>query len=168
MGGHTDMKTLVAYFSQTGNTKRVAEAIFEELPSEKEIKEVSEIKDTSGYDLLFVGFPIHGFGPAKPGAEFLANQCQGKAVGLFVTHAAPEYSEPLKEWLRNCRDATAGTQLKGVFNCQGELSEIIAEQMLKSGDSQLEAWAKERPSTVGQPDESRLEKARAFAREMTP
>jgi flavodoxin len=161
------MKTLVAYFSQTGNTKRVAKAIFEELPGEKEIKELPEIEDASGYDLLFVGFPIHGYGPAKPGADFLANRCQGRPVALFVTHAAPEYSEPLKEWLQNCKDAASGTQLKGMFNCQGELSESIAEHMLKSGDPNLETWAKGPPSTIGQPDKSRLEKARAFVHEMT-
>ena len=32
------MKTLVTYMSQTGNTKRVAEAIFKEIKGKKEIK----------------------------------------------------------------------------------------------------------------------------------
>jgi len=161
------MKTLVTYFSQTGNTKRVAEAIFGELTGEKEIKEISEVEDTSGYDLLFVGFPIRGYGAAKPAAEFLANQCQGNKVALFITHAAPEDFEPLEEWLISCKNAADGTQLKGMFDCRGELDQTIADHMLKSGDPKLEAWAKERPSTVGQPDDSRLQRARAFARQMT-
>ena len=34
------MKTFVTYFSQTGNTKKVAEAIFSVLEDEKEIKDM--------------------------------------------------------------------------------------------------------------------------------
>ena len=52
------MKTLVAYFSQTGNTKKVAESMFDVIQGEKEIKELSEVENVDGYDLLFVGFPI--------------------------------------------------------------------------------------------------------------
>lgn len=37
------MKVLVAYMSQTGNTKEVAEAIFDEIKCEKEIKRLNEI-----------------------------------------------------------------------------------------------------------------------------
>jgi flavodoxin len=32
------MKALVAYMSQTGNTRKVAQAIFDEIPGEKEMK----------------------------------------------------------------------------------------------------------------------------------
>ena len=160
------MKTLVAYFSQSGNTKKVAETIFGVLSGEKEIQEISEIADVSAYSLIFVGFPIQAFGPAKPAAEFLEQHCQGKRVALFVTHAAPEDSESLKEWLAKCEAAAAGTDLMGMFNCQGELAKDVADFMLNSGDAQLAEWAKERDTTIGQPDETRLERARAFAREI--
>ena len=35
------MSVLVAYFSQTGNTKKVAEAIYGEIAGSKEIKETT-------------------------------------------------------------------------------------------------------------------------------
>lgn len=50
------MKTVVACMSQTGNTRKVAEAIFGEIQGEKEIKELSELDGLEGYDLSFVGF----------------------------------------------------------------------------------------------------------------
>ena len=51
------MKSLVLWSSRTGNTKAVAEAIFEALPGEKEIMEEGrEGNDLSSYDLVFVGF----------------------------------------------------------------------------------------------------------------
>ncbi len=60
------MRVLVAYLSQTGNTRRVAEAIYEEIEAEKEIKPLSEVESLEGYDLAFIGFPIHA---SKPAAE---------------------------------------------------------------------------------------------------
>lgn len=87
------MRLLVGYMSQTGNTKKVAEAIFDEIQGEKEIKRLKEIKDMEGYDLAFLGFPMRAFGPDKKAKKFLETQCQGKKIALFITHAAPEDHE---------------------------------------------------------------------------
>jgi flavodoxin len=160
------MKVIVGYVSQTGNTKKIAEAIIGEIQAEKDIRQLGEIDGLEGYDLAFVGFPIHGSFPAKDAEEFLEKHSAGKNVALFITHAAPEDREELPHWLDNCRAPAAGASLLGVFNCQGELAKEVADFMLKSGDSQLIAYAKERPLTVGQPDASRLERARVFAREV--
>jgi flavodoxin len=59
------MKVLVAYMSRTGNTKKVAEAIYDAISQPKEIKRVEDVTSLEGYDLSFLGFPIHGFGPDK-------------------------------------------------------------------------------------------------------
>ena len=160
------MNVLVTYFTQTGNTKKVAEAIHEEITEAKEIKELAAVESLEGRDLSFIGFPIMAFGPAKPAKEFLAAHAAGKRVALFITHASPEDSEPLEEWLAACREAAADTDLVGVFNCQGELAESIADLLANNEDPQIRAFAEGRSQTVGQPDEARLEKARAFAREI--
>jgi len=157
---------LVVYFSQTGNTRRIAEAIYEEVSGDKEIKQLADVGSLEAYDLAFVGFPIIGFGPADAGKDFLENQAAGKPVALFITHASPEDSEVLPEWLDKCKEAAAGTELVGTFNCQGELSEQIADLLSASDDPQLREFAEARSQTLGQPDEARLEKARAFAREI--
>ena len=44
------MKTLVTYMSQTGNTKKIAEAIYETISGEKEIKQLKEIDSLEDYD----------------------------------------------------------------------------------------------------------------------
>ena len=87
-------------------------------------------------------------------------------MALFITHASPEDSEVLPEWLDKCKEAAAGTELVGTFNCQGELSAQIADLLSASDDPELRSFAEARSETLGQPDETRLEKARAFAREM--
>lgn len=158
------MKVLVAYVSRTGNTKKVAEAILQEIEGEKEIKQLGEIENIEGYDIAFVGFPIEEYGPAGEAKNFLQKHCRGKKVALFTTHAAPEGFEPLQGWLANCKEAAAGAQLLGMFNCQGDLAESMRQAMLKHEDPKIRRWA-ELSVPKGNPDATRLERARVFARE---
>jgi len=65
------MKVLVTYLSQTGNTKKVADAIFGEIKGDKEMKTLETTSDLNGYDLAFVGFPVWSSGPAEPAKKFL-------------------------------------------------------------------------------------------------
>lgn len=160
------MKVLVAYLSRTGNTKKVAQAIFDEIKSTKEIKELEQVSSLDGYDLAFVGFPIEAYSAAKPAAEFLQSKVAGHKIALFITHASPEDAPNLAPWLANCKALAAQAKVVSIFNCQGELSEQIADFMTKSGDENLAAWAKERPVTIGHPDASRLERARQWAKEV--
>src|SRR5512137_1891517 len=65
-------RVLVAYMTSTGNTKKVAEAIYGEISAEKEIKPIQEVQSLGGYDLAFLGFPTHGYGPDKKTREMIA------------------------------------------------------------------------------------------------
>jgi flavodoxin len=159
------MKTLVAYLSQTGNTKKVAQAIFDEIPGDKDIEEIAELEDLEGYEFAFVGFPINAFGPNPTAKEFLERNASGKKLAIFITHGAPEDNEDIVTWLDKCREAAAGADIRGTFNCQGEVAQPIIEFLLKSDDPKMRAFGEAGPSTKGQPDASKLERARAFARE---
>ncbi|MCK9276086.1 MAG: flavodoxin family protein [Syntrophales bacterium] len=160
------MHILITYMSHTGNTKKVAEAIFDEIASGKEIKRFFEVTGTGGYDFIFEGFPIHAFGPPDQAKDFMKEFLKGKKAALFITHAAHEDLPELQQWLDRSKEAAGGAELLGTFNCQGELSEEIAEFMLDSGDPDLVAYAKNRSLTLGQPDADRLQKARDFARKI--
>lgn len=159
------MKVLVAYMSQTGNTKKVAEAIFGEIQSEKEIVNAKEVTSIEGYDLAFLGFPIHNLGPDTKTKKFLQKHCMDtRQVALFVTHASPEDHEDLPPMLEKFRQAAAGANIVGMFDCQGELAKAVKFVMSVHPDKKFRTWAKEDESQ-GQPDATRLEKARAFARD---
>jgi flavodoxin len=157
------MKVLVAYMSQTGNTRKVAQAIYQEIECEKEIKRVEEVKDLEGYDLAFLGFPIHNFGPGRKARRFLERQTKGKKIALFITHAAPEDQEELAGYLSKFTDAIAGATLVGMFDCQGELAKGVKRIMSVFPDPKLRLWAK-LDDSQGQPDATRLDRARDFAR----
>jgi flavodoxin len=160
------MKVLVTYVSRSGNTKKVAQAIFDEIKGAKEIKELAQVDKLDGYDLVFVGFPIEIYGPAKPAADFLEKHATGRNIALFITHAAPQDSPDLPGYMNTCKAAAAQSNLVSMFDCQGELSEQIADFMTKSKDEKLIAWAKQRPSTIGHPDAASLERARRWAKEV--
>ncbi len=161
------MRVLVAYTSRTGNTKKVAEAIYDEIgEEEKALREFDDVQNLDTYELVFVGFPIENFGPCKKAQEFLRSLCADKSIVLFITHAAPEYNKFVPGWLAECVAAASASNVEAVFHCQGELAESVKQAMLKSSDPIIRFWADKASTTKGQPNAARIERARAFVREI--
>ena len=157
------MKVLVAYMSQTGNTKKVAEAIYGVLPEPKEIKPVKDVATLEGYDLAFLGFPCHASGPEKQVKTFLGKHVKDRTIALFITHMAPEEAPPLKEWIQNFRDAAVGANIVGIFDCQGEVRGLMKTIVRFHRDPNVRESIQ---TSQGKPDAVRLERARTFANEM--
>ena len=157
------MKVLVAYMSQTGNTKKVADAIYDALPQLKEIKPIKDVTTLEGYDLTFLGFPTHAYGPDKPVKNVLDKLVKGRTIALFITHMAPDDAPPVKEYIQKFRDAAVGANIVGFFDCQGQASLLAKIIVSVHPDPKVRASAK---ASKGQPDAARLERARTFADEM--
>jgi flavodoxin len=158
------MKVLVAYLSKTGNTKKVAEAIFEGINCEKEIKPIDEVESIEGYDVTFLGFPIHKMGPDGKEVQLLEKHCiNGRKIVLFITHAAPEDNPDLPPMLDKFRQAARGANIIDMFDCQGELAKAVKMIMSIVPNAQLRNWAKQ-DNSQGQPNQQRLDRARAFSR----
>jgi flavodoxin len=83
------MKMLVAYTTQTGNTRKVAEAIYGALEGDKELKPLKQVRALQGYDVAFLGFPVHGGAPDSRTKAFMASQAAGGKIAIFLTHGAP-------------------------------------------------------------------------------
>lgn len=111
------MKSIVVYYSFSGNTQKVSEILFRHLSSlgQAEIIRLKDLKesknffvqagravshqrtpieavnfDLTGYDLICLGTPVWAFGPAPPVNTFI-NKCQGlenKTVVLFTTYGS--------------------------------------------------------------------------------
>ncbi len=155
-------RVLVAYLSQSGNTKKVAEAIYSKIQCEKKLANINEVESLDGYDVAFLGFPLIQMGPPAKAVNFLGNEAKDKKVALFITHGAGTSLPPLQGWLQKYKDACAG-ELIGLYNCQGEVSQKIREVMAKSDDPQLQMFAKMAGMADGQPDKASLEAAGEFA-----
>ena len=159
------MKVLVAYMSQTGNTRKIAEAIYDAIPQPKEMRRVEDVTSLEGYDLSFLGFPIHGYGPDRKARAFLETQVKNRTIALFITHMAPEGAPLLQEWIQKFSDAAIGANIIGIFDCQGQVRRLVKTFMRLSLKSKERKWAR-LDSSQGQPDATRLERARTFAKEI--
>jgi len=82
------MKPAVVYFSRTGNTKRLAQAIADELKAP--IFDMSETQPSAlvDFDLLAVGTPVEGSRPAKEAVAFIESipKAEGKKAIVFCTN----------------------------------------------------------------------------------
>ena len=155
-------KTLVTYFSRTGNTKLVAEAIFDALSGDKMIKPMAEAGDLAPYRLIFAGFPVQTHSVPYPVEVFLKTIPEGKRIALFSTHGSVTGSRLSREALEYASILVAKARLVGTFSCRGKVSMKALEVLMQSPEH--EAWAEMAASAATHPDESDLEDARAFAR----
>jgi flavodoxin I len=167
------MKVLVTYFSQTGNTEKIAIAIHEEASKNHEVqsKQLKNINaaDLVAYDFIFIGSPLHGGNLAGPVKEFLTSikSGAGKKIAGFITHAADAYpdqdmdkfSEPIKT---ACK--ATGMEYKGCFDCQGFLTEALHEMIKKSQKLTDEQWAARVAQMTGHPDAKDIQNAKAFTK----
>jgi len=155
-------KTLVAYFTRTGNTKTVAEAIFDAVPGDRTILPLKEAADLGPYGLIFIGFPVQSHSVPYPVEVFLKGVPAGKKVALFSTHGSVTGSKLSREAIEYASTLVAQAKIIGTFSCRGKVSLQALEILSKSPEH--EAWADMAASAATHPDEHDLAEARAFAR----
>ncbi|MCX8153748.1 MAG: flavodoxin domain-containing protein [Candidatus Bathyarchaeota archaeon] len=76
------------YFSRTGNTKRMAEAIAESIKAPVFAITSSEPAIVEDFDVLILGTPVEGFRPAREMMAFVERlmKTEGKKAILFCTY----------------------------------------------------------------------------------
>lgn len=158
------MKALVTYYSETGNTKKVAEAIFKAIHIEKELKKVQEVKNTGGFDIIFYGFPVSAHSVPEKAAEFISGLPAGQKVAFFSTHGSLRGGQLPRQAFEHALGLAAKLKVLGHFGCRGEVSQEIIDLLLKSPAHQ--AWTEEARGAAGHPDENDLADAKTFATEM--
>jgi len=155
-------KILVTYLSQTGNTKKIAEAIFESLEGDKTIEPVDEVQEIEGYSLIFIGFPVHSHGVPYKIENFLQKIHEGGKIALFSTHGSLPGGRLATAALEHAAVIASKTKVLGTFSCRGKVSMAALEVLSKSPEHK--AWAEMAPSSQTHPDEGDLEDARSFAK----
>jgi flavodoxin len=156
------LKTLVTYFSLTGNTKNIAEAVYETLEGDKEIKKVDESLELDEYSLVFIGFPVHAHSVPFKVENFLKNIPQGKKIALFSTHGSLAGNHLSREALEYANVLASKAKVLGSFSCRGKVSPEALEILMKSPEHTT--WAEMAASARNHPDQNDREDARAFAR----
>ncbi len=169
------MKILVAYFSQTGNTEQIARAIHQEASGahEADLKTIEEVQADAlgGYDVVFVGSPIHGSGLAFPVKEFIEALPQGAKLKLagFVTHASFAYEKQgFEAGMQSFGEISKQKNIAflGAFDCQGRLSPQLQPMVKEARGISDEEWAERMAEADQHPNADDEQNAQAFAREV--
>ena len=134
----------ILFYSRSGNTRKVADAIAEELGAKAfDVKAAS--LDTKA-KIVFLGSGRYGGLPGPEMVKFIeANDFKGMKVAVFGTYWF--------SWLNNKREAEAtttalqkkGAAVLGSYRCKGKFITLF---------------------NLGHPDKEDLDKAKKFAREM--
>ncbi len=175
------MKILIAYYSETRNTQKIAEAIHKAVSADNEVK-LSKIQDVSSdelisYDVLFLGSSCHDADLARPFIRFLDNlphHPKFKIAGFF-THATftPDHTARRKElfaqWAGKCvptferKCQEKRIRFLGYFHCMGApsapIEAFIHREIIVSDDE----WAEYLSEVRTHPNSKDLENAALFA-----
>ena len=174
------MKILVAYYTQSGNTEKVAKAIFEEAEKnhDAELLAIDNLDfDSMDYDLVFLGSPCHSSDIALAVKEVMDKipENPGFRLAGFITHAAPTVEEigaeeVFERWAGKSEGSYVafcnekGIELSGFFNCQGVATQEVKnfiKQHVYSGF--VEEYLKYVERAESHPDDEDLQNARKFA-----
>ena len=157
-------KTLVTYFSRSGNTKKVAEAIFEAIEGAKDLKAIEEAQPLDDYSLVFVGFPVQSHSVPYKVEEFLKTIPAKKKIALFCTRGALPGHRLSREAIEHAVILAAKAKVLGTFAVRGRISMQASEALSRSPEHQ--EWTDMAASANTHPNETDLTEAKVFARQI--
>ena len=178
------MKALIVYFSQTGNTKQIAESIHEEISkhAEADIASVGKVEPETlnQYGLLIVGAPCHSSDLALPVKEFLERlpMSPGFKLAGFFTHSTympdngGQGTKLYDRWAGRCHltfeevSREKNVDFLGYFNCRGKASPDIENFIKQEILTDEVEWEKYIPELRKHPDTNDIKNAKNFALEI--
>ncbi len=158
------MRVLVTYHSETGNTEKLAQAIFSAIDLDKELIPLEELRNPEGYDVIFCGFPVHARGVPAKVRSFFERLPRGQRVALFITHGSFREGPLTRQAMEQALSAAGSANVIGTFSSRGAVDAKLLDAIKKQPAYQ--AWAREAQSAEGHPNAADLAEARAFAKEM--
>jgi flavodoxin len=147
------MKSLVVYSSQTGNTKKLAEAILLTIEGDKSIYRIDEAPDPAEFDLVCIGFWLMAGKPDPKSQEYL-NKIKTQKLFLFATHGASSTSQHAQNAMTTAKNMTPEADIIGSFSCPGEVNPKVLEKVKAKPEPPV--WLDDAPQAVGHPNEEDL------------
>lgn len=148
------MKSLIVYSSQTENTKKLADTIYESLGGEKDIFPIDKAPSSEGYDLIAIGFWLMAGKPDPKSSEYLEKIGKGARLFLFATHGASSSSDHVENAMNLARSLAKDAEIAGIFTCQGEVNPKVLEKVKQKPEPPV--WIGDADQAVGHPNEEDL------------
>lgn len=160
------MRTQVLYKSRTGNTEKIAKAIFEAIPGAE--KDIARLDGQTNYemgDVYFIGFWTDRGSASVEVLDYLGS-LQGKKIALFGTCGMgnePAYYKKIEENIRVFIEDD--NEYLGTFLCQGKMPIQVREkytQMRSRNEAQVDAMIRNFDMAMLHPDAEDLRRAKQF------
>ncbi|MBW1990569.1 MAG: hypothetical protein JRI59_00270 [Deltaproteobacteria bacterium] len=159
------MNILVTYYSETGNTEKVARAIFAQIQQpEKEISPLAEVAEVGRYDIIFCGFPIKSHSVPGKTAAFIKGLPGGKKVAFFATHGSYRGGALAVQAFHHALSLAPHLKILGTFGCRGKVPPQVLEELRDNAEHR--AWVEEAQTAGNHPNEEDLQDAGRWARTM--
>lgn len=158
------MKVLVTYYSQTGNTEKLARAIFEAIHFEKELLPIKDVKDSRGYDIIFVGFPVQAHSVPAAVHPFFKNLPDKQPIALFCTHGSLRGGQLPKQAIEHALGLASRARVLGTLGVRGRVNPKVIDALMQTAQNQ--AWAIEAQGAIDHPTDADLADGKAFARDI--
>jgi flavodoxin I len=156
------MKALVTYYSQTGNTEKLAHAIYDAIHFEKELLRIHDVKGSLGYDIIFVGFPVQAHSVPAAVHSFLKNLPDGQPLALFCTHGSLRGGHLPKQAIEHAIGLASRAKVLGTFGIRGKVNPKVIDALMQM--VQHQAWAEEAQGAIEHPTDADLADGKAFAK----
>jgi flavodoxin len=162
------MKIIIIYSSRTGNTKKVAEAIYNKISDKADIYAIEEITDIdiNKYDFIAIGFWVNR-GTADLKTLDLLKKIEDKNIALFGTLGAYPDSKHAERCINYVTDkVNDSNRILGTFLCQGKIAKRILKKYETNDFKSSHPMTDERRERIEEgekhPDENDLLDAEKF------
>ena len=153
--------------SRTGNTEKIAQAIFSAIPGKnKDIARFAGQTDYDMGDIYFIGFWTDRGSASVEVLDYLGS-LQGKKIALFGTCGmgeSIEYYRKIEERIKVFIED--GNQYLGCFLCQGKMTMQVREKYLKmrhpGNEGQIQKMLQNFDKALLHPDWKDMENAQRF------
>lgn len=159
---------LVLYDSESGNTKKIAAAIFSALPgTSKDLIDINTDKTIPEASVYFIGFCVH-MGTCPMEVSDFINALGGKDIALFGTCGmgnSPDYYKTIEHsvnaWIEG------DNRYLGSFICQGKMPLKIRQkyETMKNDENsaQMDMFIRNFDEAMTHPDQTDVRQAQDFA-----
>jgi len=166
-----NLKILITYFSQTGNTEKVAISMKEALTSEEvDLKPVKKVdpSNLNTYDLIFLGSGVYGSRVHNSIVNLIKKApTLPSKFAFFCTHQSLKFYQKPFDKINKILEKKNCTVL-GTFDCVGENLGIPKETQIamlnRLPDDQRKKAEEDWKKVKGRPNMEDLENAKSFAK----
>ncbi|MBR4662856.1 MAG: sirohydrochlorin cobaltochelatase, partial [Lentisphaeria bacterium] len=154
------MKILIVYTSrESGNTKKLAEALAARFGAECELYSVEDAPAPDRYDFIAFGFGVYHSFPDCIMIDYM-RQCRNKDVGLFMTLGMWPDSPQAAACLGRAEGLMPTCRIRVKFACQGAYTPEYLEKLKSRPPTLPHGWTPERAERILEamkhPDENDL------------